>query len=153
MSILDDDLETLADAPSNDAWPAGSYIADFSVTVLEKEGKSPTIIMGYKFIECAELTNPSDAEAPNMPKQIGKDQTATVHALMKKDGTKNEIGQGQVKSVLKIFNEAGYPGNIKGWAEQVKADKPKVAVTFKCREDRSTGDKRNEVVSLSLIGA
>jgi hypothetical protein len=150
MSILDDDLDVLSDSPSQEAWPTGSYIAEFSANITEKEGR-PTVIMGFKFLEVAELTTPSDADTDFMPKQVGKDQTVVVCALMKRDGTPNEMGQGPVKAVAKVFAESGYPSNLREWAAQVKADKPKVSVTFKRRVNSSTGEARNEVVALSVL--
>lgn len=98
-----------------------------------------------------ELANPADAEEDHMPKQVGKDQTAIICALMKKDGTPNEMGQGALKDIMRQFVASGYPSNTTAWAEQVNADKPMVAVTFKRTVDKSTGDGRNSIMSLSVL--
>lgn len=151
MSILDQDLSELADSPSQEAWPSGTYVAGFSVNIIKKDPARPTVICNFKFLETQELANPADADEDHMPKQVGKDQTAIVCALMKKDGTPNDMGQGALKDIMKVFVAAGYPSTTTAWAEQVSADKPTVAVTFKRTVEKSTGDGRNSIISLQVL--
>lgn len=93
--LLDETLDDLADAPRQAPYPAGAYLV--SLRVNRNENKAGCYIINMTCKEVIELANPNTDEA-DIPVQ--GDQSAVFIYTRKKDGTANEIGQGQLKLIL-----------------------------------------------------
>jgi hypothetical protein len=93
MDMLDETLDDLADMPETKPFPAGAHLADVKIKRNPKKPGAYVVEMIHK--ATVELGNPSDTE----PKE--GDKSTLFITTKKKDGTVNEIGQGQIKMFLK----------------------------------------------------
>lgn len=101
---LDIVLDDLADLPQNAPFPAGAHHA---LMFLSKNAKKAGAYTAkFKYVGTLEFANPADAEArPTAeggdgyvpPKE--NDEAVIFINTVKKDGTKNEFGQGQLKQL------------------------------------------------------
>lgn len=118
--ILDSTLDDLADLPSNAAFPAGCHIATMFLSApVPKAGKRQQVVAKFKYKSTDELANATDT-LPNEG-----DESTVFISLFKKDGDKNEFGQGQVKQLLEPLKAAGLEGTTR---ELIEATKPGVDV-------------------------
>jgi len=121
-SLLDATLDDLADLPETKAFPPGVHSADMFLTApVPKAGKRQQIIAKFKYKAAIELSD-ATAAAPNEG-----DEATIFISIYKKDGSRNEFGEGQLKMLLKPLKEAGLDGNTR---ELIEATKPGVAVTI-----------------------
>jgi hypothetical protein len=146
-SLLDNTLDDLADAPSQSAWPAGDYVATLILKVFEKDPSRPTVVAEFKHEETVELADTVEEE--DLPK-LG-DSTSMVYSLVKKDGTPNEIGQGQLKIVLEALRTAGYPSSIRECVIAVGTEKPSVAVVFGTQKQKDSSELRQILKKITVI--
>lgn len=90
--LLDETLDDLADLPSTKPFPAGAHAVD--LTVKRNPNKKPgSYIVEMVYVEPIEVG--ADVELPN-----AGDKSTVFISTMKKDGTKNEFGQGQLKLIM-----------------------------------------------------
>jgi hypothetical protein len=96
--ILDETLDDLADLPSSKPFPAGAHAVKFFLT--RPDAKKPkTYLAKFKYVDAIELSNPTDE-----PAKADDEAVMFIHTV-KKDGTPNEFGQGQLKQMLQPFVE------------------------------------------------
>lgn len=140
--LLDETLDDLADAPSQALWPAGAYAASIRITRSEK--KVGSYVVGLECQQPIELSNPNDTEpAPG-------DRTVAFIHTRKKDGSANEIGQGQLKNVLKPIAAAMETNSISEVLEATK-DGLDVIVVVKVRKSKDPAyDDSQEIVKLEM---
>lgn len=123
-NILDATLDDLADLPEQKAFPAGVHKATMFITLPPpKPGKKQMIVAKFAHQEAIELVNPADT-SPNP----GDEATIFIH-IYTKEGKANEIGQGQLKMLLKPLQEAGLSGNTRELIEQTKPGVDVIIVT------------------------
>jgi hypothetical protein len=144
-SLLDGTLDDLADMPEFKALPAGSHRATIKWDMKEvNEQKCPD--MGITVIETMEL-----ADATATPAAAG-DKTNILFMFKKKDGSANEIGQGQFKAIMVSLSETyGKKSPRELMAESEGAE---VLITTKVRTDkRDKNDLKHytDVVSLVVL--
>lgn len=93
-SLLDGTLDDLADIPEFKPFPLGAHRATINWEV-KAVNNVPCIELKVTGIETLELTNPDDVAIK------AGDSTNVIFMLKKKDGTENELAQGQWKELLK----------------------------------------------------
>lgn len=121
-NLLDATLDDLADLPEQKPFPTGAHVATMFLSApTPKPGKNQQVIAKFKYVKAEELTNPTD-----VPPNPGDEHTIFI-SLKKKDGTRNEFGEGQLKMLLKPLQEAGLQGSQR---ELIEATKPGVDVNI-----------------------
>lgn len=93
MDMLDETLDDLADLPETKPFPAGAHLASVKIKRNTKKAGSYVVEMTHKMV--VEMSNPADTEPAE------GDQSTIFISTKKKDGTANEIGQGQLKMFFK----------------------------------------------------
>lgn len=108
-SILDSTLDDLADIPEFKPFPAGAHkcIINWEFKEIAKQ-MCPELKLTA--IETMELSNPGTVNADgsiagDQPVKQG-DTCAQAFVFKKKDGTKNEISEGQFKNIMKALSTA-----------------------------------------------
>jgi hypothetical protein len=102
--LLDGTLDDLADAPSFKPFPAGAHVCKLNWEV-KTIGTSPAVELKLTHVSTAELANEGDTmPAPG-------DTTSVAFILKKKDGSQNELGEGQWKEILAALKSGGVEGN------------------------------------------
>lgn len=101
FNLLDETIDDLADMPENKPFPDGAHMISLKIrrAVDDKKQPKPGVYMlECKYSELAELADPNTPEE-NLSK---KDDTHAVWLYTKKkDGTRNELGEGQFKAIIK----------------------------------------------------
>lgn len=101
--LLDMTLDDLADMPEFKPFPIGGYILALEFSE-KKINDIDSVELKLTVVEIAELNNPED-----VPPKAG-DSTNVLFMLKKKDDNgklvKNELGQGQLKEILKVLAPA-----------------------------------------------
>lgn len=93
-SLLDGTLDDLADVPEFKPWPDGAHRATIKWDLKEVSGqKCPELTATA--IETMELADPTNDQP-----LAANDSTSVLFMFKKKDGTANEIGQGQFKELI-----------------------------------------------------
>jgi hypothetical protein len=92
-SLLDGTLDDLSDVPEFKPFAPGAHQVKLGWKV-EAINNIPSIKLKLTHVETLELTNPEDT-AP-----VTGDTTEVAFMLKKKDGTKNELAEGQWKLIL-----------------------------------------------------
>ncbi len=142
LDILDETLDDLADLPSQELWPAGAYAA--SMKVSRMKDKVGAYVVNLTMQQVVELSAPSDDEPAE------GDQTAAFIYTRKKDGTANEIGQGQFKTILSPLAAALDTRNIGEILEATK-DGVDVIAVVKVRKSRDPNyNDSQEIVKIEL---
>ncbi len=144
-SLLDGTLDDLADMPEFKPFPVGTHRCTIEFE-LKKVGENLTPIMNIKAIETVELSNTEDT-----PVAVG-DSTNVMYSFKKKDGTPNEIGQGQFKEIMKSLAATYGAKSNRELMEEAKG--AEVLLTTKIREDkRDPNDVKRytDVVALQVI--
>ena len=131
LNLLDETLDDLADLPKQTPYPAGAYLVSMRITRAEKKPSTYIINMTHK--ETIELANPNTVEE-EIPSE--GDQSVVFIHTRKKDGTANEIGQGQLKTVLRPIAEAMETNSIGEVLEATKKGLD-VIVVVKVRKDKT----------------
>jgi hypothetical protein len=118
--ILDGTIDDLADLPSNAAFPAGCHLATMFLSAPKpKPGKKQQVVAKFVYKSTEEMAD-ATSEAPNPG-----DESTMFISLFKKDGDKNEYGEGQLKQLLAPLVDAGLTGSKR---ELIDATKPGVDV-------------------------
>jgi hypothetical protein len=94
-SLLDSTLDDLCDVPEFKPFAAGAHVCTIKWDYSKKINDKPVIEISITHVSTEELADPT--ATPPTP----GDNTNVVFMLYKKDGTKNEIGEGQWKEILK----------------------------------------------------
>lgn len=144
-SILDATLDDLADMPEFKPFPAGTHRVTMEWSIKEINKQScPELKL--TIVETVELSNPDD-----VPGKAG-DNTSLAYIFKKKDGTKNEIAEGQFKQVMQGLAESyGSKSPRELMAESQKAE---VLVTTKVRTDKKDSNNikhYTDLVALQVI--
>lgn len=144
-SLLDGTLDDLADMPEFKALPAGSHRATIKWEMKEvNEQVCPDL--GITIIETMEL-----ADATATPAAVG-DKTNVLYMFKKKDGTANEIGQGQFKEIMKSL--AATYGAKSPRELMAESNGAEVLITTKVRTDkRDKNDLKHytDIVALAVL--
>lgn len=145
LDLLDETLDDLADLPQNKPFPAGGHLV--SLKIRRNEKKAGQYIVEMTHHEVMELANPNIAEE-DLPKP--GDKSTVFISTKKKDGSKNEIGQGQLKIVMAPIGKM-LETNIIGEIIEGSKDGVLAAVVVKIRADK-TGDydDQQQIVSVQL---
>lgn len=122
FDLLDATLDDLADLPQQSPFPAGCHVATMFISLpTPKPGKKQGVMVKFKYKESKELT-----DVTAVPPNPG-DEALMFISLYKKDGTTNDIGQGQLKMLLKPLADAGLSGSPR---ELIEAAKPGIDVVI-----------------------
>lgn len=97
LDSLDETLDDLADLPAVVPFASGVYLVGLVAKRNAKKAGSYIVELTHK--ETVELSSANDT-APNPG-----DKSTTFITTKKKDGTVNEFGQGQLKTILSPFAE------------------------------------------------
>lgn len=128
--ILDETLDDLADLPEFKPYPNGAHVAELVLDIVPaKPGKPQAYKAAFKYVQAAELENPTDV-APNPGDQF----TIFLHTK-KKDGTPNEIGQGQLKILAGPIGEKLGLRSVKEICEATKSGIQVMIVTKTRKQD------------------
>lgn len=144
--LLDETLDDLADLPETKPFPGGAHRA--KVTVRKNTKKAGSYVVEMVHEEILELANPNTPE-DQLPKQ--GDKSTVFISTVKKDGTKNEYGQGQLKLVLKPFAALANSNNIAEILETIK-DGVDCAVIVSVRKSKDEQyDDQQEIKKIEVI--
>lgn len=144
--LLDETLDDLADLPETKPFPGGAHRA--KVTVRKNSKKVGSYVVEMVHEEILELANPNTPEE-DLPKQ--GDKSTVFISTVKKDGTKNEYGQGQLKLVLKPFAALANSNNIAEILETVK-DGVDCAVIVSVRKSKDEQyDDQQDIKKIEVI--
>lgn len=144
-ALLDGTLDDLADMPEFKPFSAGTHRCTINFE-LKEVNKNPTPVMNIVAIETVELSNPEDAPV------VKGDKTNIMYSFKKKDGTLNEIGQGQFKEIMKSL--AVHYGTKSNRELMTECKGAEVLLTTKVRADkRDPNDVKyyTDVVTLAVI--
>lgn len=129
-NLLDETLDDLADLPTSAPFPAGHHVAQMFVT---RDAKKPTTyVVKFKHKGPCELSEPTAT-----PPKEGDEALMFIHTK-KKDGTKNEIGQGQLKEILKPVSERLQTTSIQAILDALKSDGVEVGITSGVKDQKDT---------------
>lgn len=132
-SLLDANLDDLADLPEFGTFPAGSHLV--TIKFEEKEVNShPCIELQMTAIETKELSNPADT-----PLKAG-DQGSVLYMM------DNEFGQGNFKKMIKPIAAATGQSNIRGVMEA--ANGMEVEVVTKVRQNKDKTQSYTDVTKV-----
>lgn len=92
--MLDETLDDLADLPTTAPFPNGAHFAKMFITKVVKPGKPVSYAVKFVYQRVGELSDPTA-----VPPKEGDEAVVFLHTR-KKDGTPNEIGQGQLKMLV-----------------------------------------------------
>jgi hypothetical protein len=128
--LVDEMLDDLADLPETAPFPPGAHTA--KMFLMRQKDKPSTIIAKFKYVKEMELVNPN-AVAPK------PDDEATIFIhTKKKDGTKNEFGQGQLKMLISPIAERIGAKGVNECLESTK-DGVEVAIVTGLRKSKEEG--------------
>jgi hypothetical protein len=132
LDLVDD----LADLPETKPFPNGAHVAKMFISKVVKPGKHPSYVAKFVYQSSLELSNPTD-----VPPNPGDEATVFLHTK-KKDGTPNEIGQGQLKMLL---NPIAEKLNTRSVNEIILATKDgiDVAIVTSVRKQEGYSDSMN----------
>lgn len=136
-SILDMELDDLADLPEFKVFPPGAYTVTISWE--EKEiNKNPSLELGLKLIAVQELADVSD-----VPPNEGDECSALFNLS-------NEYGVGNLKKILKPLKEHFGVGRTGDLIEASQG--AECLVVTKLRADKNDKDKKYmDIVSLTVL--
>ena len=143
--LLDATLDDLADMPEFKPFPAGAHRVNVSFEKMKVNDIS-SISMNLVAIETVELANPEDTPV------VAKDSTNVLFMLKKKDGSNNDLAQGQLKGILKPLQEHFKSASNSATMEDAKG--AECLVVTKIRTDKRDKDNikhYTEVVSLQVM--
>ena len=142
LDQLDETLDDLADLPQQAPWPAGAYEATVQITRMPK--KQGSFVINLTCVQPIELSDPA-AEPP----AEGDKSVVFIHT-MKKDGTKNEFGQGQLKNILTPIANALNTRSVSEVLEATKDGIPAIVVVKIRKSKDEQYDDAQEIVKLEL---
>ena len=128
--ILDETLDDLADLPEFKPYPNGAHVATLTLEIIPAKDKKPQYYKAsFKYVQAAELENPTDV-SPNPG-----DQFSIFLHTKKKDGTPNEIGQGQLKVLAGPIGEKLGLRSVREICEATKSGIQVMIVTKTRKQD------------------
>ena len=147
-SLLDGTLDDLADVPEFKPFPMGAHKVTIKWDIKEINSQ-PAIELALTAVETIELTNPET----DKPVAAG-DTTNVMFMLKKKDGTNNDLAQGQWKELMKPL--AAHFGTTSNKATMEASNGAEVLVITDVRKSVSKTDANDvkyysSVKSLSVI--
>lgn len=104
-NLLDETIDDLADMPETKPFPDGAHLVTLKIKRVTDDKKKPVpgkYIVEAEYISEVELSDPDTAEE-NRSKE-GDKCAVWIHTLTK-EGKKNELGQGQLKIIVKPLAE------------------------------------------------
>jgi len=140
-NILDATLDDLADAPSTEIFPAGAHKVKFTSKI---DDKKLQVQITFTYVEPLELSEPTAVPPAK------DDKNFLFISLRKKDGTANEMGQGELKEVVKALSGT-FPGNS---TREILdgAQNAEVAIVTKVKKgNEQYPDDKLRLVSLEVI--
>lgn len=149
--LLDMELDDLADIPEFKPFPAGAHICTISwafKTVSDQVCPEITL----KAVRTEELTNPGASETEGDQPLVAGSTTSLIFMLKNKDGTKNELGEGKMKELLKPL--AAHLGTSKSRETMDAAKDLECLVVTKVRADKKDKDNvkyYTDIVNLQVI--
>lgn len=147
-SLLDGTLDDLADVPEFKPFPMGAHKVTIKWDIKEINSQ-PAIELSLTAVETIELTNPET----DKPVAAG-DTTNVMFMLKKKDGTNNDLAQGQWKELMKPL--AAHFGTTSNKATMEASNGAEVLVITDVRKSVSKTDANDikfysSIKSLSVI--
>ena len=144
-TLLDQTLDSLADAPAINPWAPGAYLAKLTLEAKVINLKD-TVLVNLTHIDTAELAKPTDT-----PPKTG-DKTNIMLMLVRNDGKPNEISQGQLKQILLKLRAQGLPGATTKEMIEATKDGITVACVLGQRENTTNGTFNNTLVKFEVQG-
>lgn len=144
-SLLDGTLDDLADVPEFKPFPVGAHRATIKWEV-KAVNEKPVVELTITAIESVELADPE-----GVPVKAG-DQTSVMFMFTKKDGTPNELAQGQWKELLAPL--ASHFATTSNRATMEASNGAECLVVTGIRQDkRDTADVKNytKITSLTVL--
>lgn len=140
--LVDETLDDLADLPATNPFPIGAHKA--AMFLSRQKDKPTTIVVKFKHKEVMELTNATDE-----PPKPGDEATIWIHTK-KKDGTKNEYGQGQLKSLITPIAERTGEKSVNALIESTK-DGVEVAIVTGIQKGKDGNPDQMTIAKLMLL--
>lgn len=100
-NLLDETIDDLADMPETKPFPDGAHLVNLKLKRLTDDKKKVVpgkFMVELEYISEIELSDPDTEESARSKE--GDKNAVWIHTV-KKDGTKNEFGQGQLKLIIK----------------------------------------------------
>lgn len=132
FSLLDNSVEELADLKKFTPIPAGSFVLGIDWEIKDINS-IPAVILKMAVKETLELANQNE-EAP----EPGKTSNITFF-LKDKEGGANEMGQGQLKEILKVLQPVFGGETIREMIENSKGGE--ITATLTVRKDKNDPEK------------
>ena len=153
-SLLDANLEDLADLQKFEPLPVGSYKQRISWEIPESEEKV-TVVMKLAVIECLDIPG---VEEENLP-AAGKEATFWMDLQKKdgspilwKDGSANTTGQGMLKEVLLALAPVFNPEGTLTVREIISASEgAEVLTTLKIKASKQDPDSKWNVIKTLVL--
>jgi hypothetical protein len=143
--ILDATLDDLADAPSIVPFPNGAHKVTMKFKIKDEVPAKLSVQVECTYIEKIELSTPTD-----VPPAPG-DKSFVFIQLKKKDGTRNEFGEGALKEILKVLKPA-FPGATnKEVLKNADGCTAAIATKIKVGKGEYEGRDQMELVSIALV--
>lgn len=142
FDLLDSSVSDLADLKGFEPLPAGSYKLAIK---WEKKAinDSPAVILKLTVIEVLEL-----ADSSGIPPEAGA-TTDVAFILKKKDGGRNEVGEGQLKQVVSVLQPVFGGTSIKEVMEA--SEGAEILATMKVRVNKNDPDQKyNSIKSCEI---
>lgn len=145
LDMLDETLDDLADLPESKPFPAGAHACKMKVRRNTK--KAGQYIVELIHQATVELASATDTE----PKE--GDKSTVFIATKKKDGTVNEIGQGQLKIILKPIGAMLNTSSVNEILEATKDGVDVIAVVSIRKSKDEQYEDSQQIKSIELQGA
>lgn len=139
--LLDETIDDLADLPEQKPFPNGAHLVSIKISRIDKKPGAYSVNMTYK--QPIELANPAQD-----PPAEGDKSAVFIHTK-KKDGTKNELGQGQLKIILAPIGAMLGSNVIQEIIDATKHGLDVMVVT-KIRKGNDQYDDSQEIKNLEL---
>jgi len=141
-SLLDATLDDLADIPEFKPFPIGAHSVKIAFDYKEVNGTA-AVELALTAVATVELATPTDT-----PITAG-DTTNVLFLLKKKDGSDNELAQGQLKELLKPL--AAHFGTTSPRATMAAANGAEVVVITDIREDKRDPQNVKQYTSIKQL--
>lgn len=149
MDLLDMDLDDLADLPETKPFATGAHRVYIKVQMGKKDDKpNPnTYIAQLTYIAEEELADPN---TPEEARSKEGDQCSVFFHIKKKDGSRNEFGEGQLKAVVRPLARAL---NVSKLSEVIEAtqDGVEVIVQTKYKPAKGEYDASMEIKAIEVV--
>lgn len=148
FDLLDESLDNLSDLEKFEPLPAGAHLATVGFHNEDNNGL-PVVVMGLTLVETLELANSTDA-MPEPGKKINLKYFLRFKDKQTQEIVPNKVGQGQLKEILRVLQEAAGGSSPKEIMEA--AEGMQIAVTLKVRPSKDDPDvKFNTVKAVALV--